>query len=164
MSRRIIMRIAVRNKWFCGVVLAGVLAGVVACGQSIATSGACLDAGGSGDVVAACSAVLTEVENEGVGANGAEFFEGVPLGAPCKTSADCNVGSSYYAVCIDEWPAGYCAPRCDRKNPKCPIGSICVFHFGVGDEYCAKPCVKVEDCGSADSYSCMDDNYCMGRD
>ncbi len=59
----------------------------------------------------------------------------VPVGAACRTKADCGAGG----LCDTTMPGGYCWKECPKGSADCPPGSAC---FGASSPVCLVTCTS----------------------
>lgn len=82
-----------------------------------------------------------------------------PLGAGCRSTADCAAG----LLCEAGLPGGYCMADCSADPDSCPAGSAC-FCYGddpdCGVARCFATCDAPSDCRESEGYTCDADNTC----
>jgi hypothetical protein len=77
----------------------------------------------------------------------------LPIGSPCKVSADCGTGKYF---CDTDHPNGYCKYVC-HTDADCPSGSVCAGAQSVSPGECHKSCTqatKATDCRLSEGYVC----------
>lgn len=77
----------------------------------------------------------------------------LPIGSPCKASADCGSGKFF---CATDHPNGYCKAVChsDADCPSTSPGSVCAGAGSVSPGECHKVCNAPADCRTSEGYVC----------
>lgn len=100
----------------------------------------------------------------GAGAGGAGTGGGTAgdeVGIPCASASECPAGGSGEAVCLSDWPGGYCAVEgCESHGHDCPsdpglgststVGGKCVLAPAAT---CLALCATKADC--REGYDCL---------